>query len=332
MGARVTRGAVSALLGALLVVATGCGGDGPVSLPPSADGDGDGLADLEEEAILRQYRPVWDFDAGEETFYPISLADWAALGERVAGASGSAAYSDPATLLAAVQAFPSGTMETAVEPFPGEPPCGAGVGCNAAPDFVDAVPVGFSFQGRGNLVWLHYWKLYHYDLKRALPGSNQRPQHYGDWEHVCVLVSLDDLGDPDAAPVSLHYHAHGNLDVTPDAAEWQADGAGRFHPRVYVEAGGHASYRDPGESLLGPHFGGAIDPDGLTHPLAFLRSHTSNRTDPVDEITNAFHGRWGQTEGETGESPIGPLEFNQPCDHDYDRSPVLSDWIPACSQ
>jgi hypothetical protein len=36
--------------------------------------------------------------------------------------------------------------------------------------------------------------------------------------------------------------------------------------------------------------------------------------------------------GETGESPIGPLDVNQPCDHDYDRSPGLSDWIPTCSQ
>jgi hypothetical protein len=317
---------------ALIFGALACG-DGPVSPPPSDDLDDDGLADLEEEAILRQYRPVWSFDPSE-TLFPIGLADWAALGERVVAASGSgsAEYSDPASLLTAVRAFPSGVMVTAEEPHPGLPPCAGGSGCNDAPVFVDAIPVDFALGGRGNLVWLHYWLLYHYDLKRALPGSDQRPQHYGDWEHVCVLASLDDLGDPDAPPVGLHYHAHGNLDVAEEASAWHADAAGSFHPRVYVEAGGHASFRDPGETLLGPHFGGVIDPDGLQHPLAFLQPHDTNRSDPVDEIAAAFHGKWGQTDGETGVSPVGPLEFADPCDHDYDRSPSMSDWIPACSQ
>ena len=320
------------MVAGVAALAAACGGDGPISPPPSADADGDGLADLEEEAILLQYRPVWDFDEAE-TLFPISLEDWAALGERVmAETGGSAAYDDPASLLAAVQAFPAGTMVTAGEPFPGLPPCGAGIQCNDAPVFVDAVPVGFTLAGRGNLVWLHYWLLYHYDLKLALPGAQQRSQHHGDWEHVCVLASLDDLGDPDAPPVGLHYHAHGNLEVADAASAWHADAMGAFHPRVYVEAGGHASYRDPGQTLLGPHFGGRIDPDGLAHPIVFLQPHSSNRNDPIDEIANAFHGRWGQTTGEFGESPIGPLDFNDPCDHDYDRSPGLSDWIPGCSQ
>ena len=318
---------------ALVAGALACGGGGPVSPPPSDDLDEDGLADLEEEALLRQYRPVWSFDPSE-TLFPISLEEWAALGERVRAASGegSAPYSDPASLLAAVQAFPDGVMVTAEEPRSGLPPCGAGPGCNDAPEFVDAIPVSFTRNGRGNLVWLQYWLLYHYDLKLALPGSDQRPQHHGDWEHVCVLASLDDLGDPDAPPVELHFHAHGNLDVAGDASAWHADAAGSFHPRVYVEAGGHASFRDPGETLLGPHFGGLIDPDGLDHPLAFLQPHATNRNDPGDEIVRAFSGTWGQTDGETGVSPVGPLVFDGPCDHDYDRSPGLSDWLPACAQ
>ena len=321
-------------LAALTALSLACGGSGgPLSPPPSDDLDADGLADLEEEALLRQYRPVWDFDE-TETLFPISLEEWAALGERVmaASGSGSAPYSDPASLLAAVQAFPSGFMVTAGEPHTGLPPCGPGPGCNAAPVFVDAIPVDFSLNGRGNLVWLHYWLLYHYDRKQALPGSEQQPQHHGDWEHVCVLVSLDDLGNRDAPPVGIHFHAHGGLEVADDAAAWHADAFGEFHPHVFVEAGGHASYREAGETLLGPHLGGQIDPDGLSHPLVFLQPHATNRSDPVDEIAHEFHGRWGQTMGETGESPIGPLDVNQPCDHDYDRSPGLSDWIPTCSQ
>jgi hypothetical protein len=304
-----------------------------MSPPPSADLDGDGLADLEEEALLQQYRPVWDFDA-TETLFPISLEQWAALGEHVVAASGpgSAPYSDPASLLTAVQAFPDGFMVTAGDPFPGLPPCGPGAQCNEAPVFVDAVPVGFTLNGRGNLVWLHYWVLYHYDLKQALSGSQQRPQHFGDWEHVCALASLDDLADPDAPPVGLHFHAHGSLVVSDAASAWHADASGAFHPRIYVEASGHASYRSPGETLLGPHNGGQIDPDGLSHPLVFLQPHATNRNDPVDEIARSFHGRWGQTTGETGESPIGPLDFNDSCDHDYDQAPGLSDWVPACRQ
>ncbi|HYO46206.1 MAG TPA: hypothetical protein VEY33_05905 [Gemmatimonadota bacterium] len=320
-------------LAALVALSLACGGSGPMSPPPSDDLDGDGLADLEEEALLRQYRPVWDFDE-TETLFPISLEEWASLGERVTAASGSgsAPYSDPASLLAAVQAFPDGVMVTAGTPYPGLPPCGSGPQCNDAPVYVDAIPVGFSLNGRDDLVWLHYWLFYHYDLKQALPGSEQRSQHYGDWEHVCVLVSLDDLADPGAPPVSLHFHAHGGLVVSDAASAWHADGSGAFHPRVYVEAGGHASYRVAGESLLGPHQGGRIDPDGLSHPLVFLQPHATNRNDPVDEIVRGFRGRWGQTAGETGESPIGPLDVNQPCDHDYERSPGLSDWIPTCSQ
>ena len=320
-----------AICWSLILGALACG-DGPVSPPPSDDLDDDGLEDLEEEAILRQYRPVWSFDLSE-TLFPIGLADWASFGQHVMAASGqgSSEYSDLSSLLTAVQTFPGGVMVTADLPRPGLPPCGGGTGCNSAPVFVDAIPVGFAMNGRQNLVWLHYWLLYHYDIKLALPGSGQRPQHYGDWEHVCVLASMDDLGNPAAPPVGLHYHAHGNLDVADDASAWHSDAAGSFHPRVYVEAGGHASFRDPGETLLGPHFGGLIDPDGLDHPLAFLQPHATNRSNPIDEIIGTFHGRWGHTDGETGVSPLGPLEFENPCDHDYDRSPGLSDWIPACS-
>ncbi|HJU86397.1 MAG TPA: hypothetical protein VJ788_03395 [Gemmatimonadota bacterium] len=318
---------------AIAALALACGGSGgPMSPPPSADLDADGLADLEEEALLRQFRPVWDFDQ-TETLFPISLEEWAALGERVVDADGSesAPYSDVESLLAAVQAFPGGVMITREEPYAGFPPCGAGSLCNDAPVFVDAIPVGFSLNGRDDLVWLHYWLFYHYDLKQPLPGSEVRSQHHGDWEHVCVLVSLDDLGDPDAPPVGLHYHAHGGLAVHDAASAWHSDDAGSFHPHVYVEASGHASYRDAGETLLGPHAGGRIDPDGLTHPLVFLRPHGTNRSDPADEILGGFRGRWGQTEGNSGESPIGPLEFNQPCDHDWKESPGVSDWLPVCA-
>lgn len=325
------RVALRLALAVVAALAPACGGSGgPMSPPPSADLDADGLADLDEEALLRQYRPVWDFDE-TETLFPISLEEWAALGERIEDGTESAPYADVESLLAAVQAFPDGVMVTAEEPYAGFPPCGAGALCNDAPVFVDAIPVGFSLRGRDDLVWLQYWIFYHYDLKQALPGSQVRSQHHGDWEHVCVLVSLDDLGARDAAPVSLHFHAHGGLEVHDEASAWHADDAGSFHPHVYVEASGHASYRDAGGTLLGPHEGGRIDPDGLSHPLVFLRPHATNRGDPSDEILGGFRGRWGQTEGDTGVSPLGPLAFNQPCDHDWKASPGLSDWLPACS-
>lgn len=329
--AAILRAAGAAGVAAFAALALACGsGGGPMSPPPSADLDADGLADLEEEALLLQFRPVWDFDA-TETLFPISLAEWAGLGERIESGVESTPYSDLASLLAAVQAHPGGTMITAAEPYPGLPPCGAGALCNDAPVFVDAIPADFPLDGRDDLVWLQYWLFYQYDLKQALPGSQVRSQHHGDWEHVCVLVSRADLGDREAAPIGLHFHAHGGLEVHDTASSWHEDQLGAFHPHVYVEAGGHASYRDAGATLLGPHEGGRIDPDGLSHPLVFLRPHATNRSDPADEILGGFRGRWGQTEGDSGESPIGPLEFNQPCDHDWTESPGLSDWNPACS-
>ena len=45
------------------------------------------------------------------------------------------------------------------------------------------------------------------------------------------------------------------------------------------------------------------------------------------EAIRAFRGRWGQT---PDRSPLGPLVPTGACDHDYDLSPTLADWLPAC--
>lgn len=331
-GGTVARGVLAAAL-----VAAACGGGGP-SGPgpdPGPDSDSDGLRDDVELALVLQYRPVWAWDAAEE-IWPISVEDWAGYGGRVTRGAESSEYADLAGLLAAVTVLPDGTMETAADVRSGAAPCAAGGGCDQAPIYVDAVPAAFSHRGRGNLVWLHYWLFFHFDDKRLPPATDL--SHYGDWEHVCVLASLDDLGDPDAPPVGLHFHHHDQLDVT-EVAEWHADPAcaggssspgcrGIRHPAGYVEANGHGVFPGPGETLLGPHFGARLNPaDQLDNPVVFLTPHSTNASTMADDVIRAFRGRWGQT---PVRSPFGPLVATGPCDHDWGATPALGDWLPAC--
>jgi hypothetical protein len=39
----------------------------------------DGITDINEERIARQYRPFWDHDL-QEGYFPISVVEWASLG------------------------------------------------------------------------------------------------------------------------------------------------------------------------------------------------------------------------------------------------------------
>ncbi|HUP19019.1 MAG TPA: hypothetical protein VM778_03595 [Gemmatimonadota bacterium] len=323
------------VLVAFLAVACSGGGPSGPGPDPGLDSDGDGLGDDVEMALILQYRPVWEWDAAEE-IWPISVEEWAGYGGRVMRGAESREYDDVASFASAAAALPDGTMETVADIRAGAAPCAAGAGCDHAPVYVDAVPARFSHRGRGNLVWLHYWLFFHFDRKVLPPATDL--SHYGDWEHVCVLVSLDDLGDPDAPPVGVHFHHHGLLDVV-DAAEWHADPAcaggtsspgcrGTRHPAAYVEANGHGMFPGPGETLLGPHFGERSNAaDMLDNPVVFLTPHSTNSTSPVDDAIRAFRGRWGQT---PGASPFGPLVPTQPCDHDWDATPTLGDWLPGC--
>lgn len=45
------------------------------------------------------------------------------------------------------------------------------------------------------------------------PRSRLTRPHNGDWEHVCILTSLNDLGNKVAYPLSIHFHRHGNVDI-----------------------------------------------------------------------------------------------------------------------
>lgn len=322
---------VAVVAAIVFVAACGAGGAGPTGPPagpPAADLDADGLSDADELALLRQFRPYWDLDP-EETVFPISVERWAELGGTVTSSDGEArTYDDPASLLAAVLAAPDGTMATAADPFGGTPPCEGGGACSGAPIYADAIPVSFTLAGRSDLVWLHYWLFYHHDFKETSLGTSAI--HIGDWEHVCVLVARADLGRLDALPVGLHYHHHGDLDVVDAAPAWHADRLGTRHGRVYVESGTHGMYPRPGRSFIGAHRGGGPGDGLLAHPIAMMTPHTTNEGSPVDRILSAFRGRWGSDGSEGNLNPIGPLAFNQPCDHDWKASPTRSDWLPAC--
>ena len=333
---RWVRGALGVWLAAAATACAGGGPSGPGPDPdPGVDSDGDGLSDDVEMALVRQYRPVWEWDAAEE-IWPISVEEWAGFGGRVTRGAEVREYDDVAGFAVAVAALPDGAMETVADVRAGAAPCAAGAGCDRAPIYVDAVPARFSQAGRENLVWLHYWLFFHFDRKFA---QTLDLSHYGDWEHVCVLVSRDDLGRSDAPPVGLHFHSHGVLVVADAAAVWHADPAcaagtvspgchGTRHPAAYVEANGHGMFAGPGETLLGPHFGQRSNPaEQLDNPIAFLTPHSTNATSAIDDAIRAFRGRWGQT---AGASPFGPLVPTQPCDHDWDATPALADWLPGC--
>lgn len=321
-----------ALLGGSSLVACGNAGDvgpfGPLSDPPAPDLDDDGLSDRAELDLLRQFRPYWDLDPAESVF-PISVETWADLGGTVTSREGvERTFDDLASLHSAVLAAPDGTMATAADPFPGRPPCGAGARCLGPPVYADAVPVAFSLAGRSGLVWLHYWLFFHYDLKETSLGTSAI--HIGDWEHVCVLVAREDRGRPDASPLGLHYHHHGELEVVEEPVAWHVDPLGARHARVFVESGTHGMYPRSGTSFIGSYRGGGPGDGLLAHPIALMTPHETNLGSPLPGILATFEGRWGTDGGDGNPSPIGPLASNQPCDHDWGPSPTLDDWLPAC--
>jgi hypothetical protein len=207
---------------------------------------------------------------------------------------------------------------------PGLPMCegtGAGPGCNDAPTFVDAqpMPAGFCLNGRCGLVWLHFWLLWHADLKRL---GGREVVHFGDWEHLCALVEADAHGDLAREPVAIHWHHHGAADIATgsEAVAYRADAFGVRHPVAFVEALSHGIWEKPDPSA-GRSGGGSPD-NPLDNPLVFMTGHPASLDDPTNEVFGRFTGRWGQSD----RSPIGPLQFNSRCDHDYLPRPSGSDW------
>lgn len=287
-------------------------GDVDPLLPTTTDTDVDGLSDTEEETLLRQYRPMWYFD-GQEFVFPISVGQWGLA----TGSIGPYRYWNLPSLKDAVYRNSSGTM-TPTEYFI------VGDREEDAPIYVDAVPMPrtFTVDGKRDLVWLHYYLLFGEDAKLILLPFGLR--HRGDWEHICVLVERAAAGNKNRRPVRLHFHHHGQLDVSSSAYAWHRDGWGNYHPRVYVEAGAHGMYRNPGQGPVGPHASGAGSPDNpLDNPMRFMTSHWSSRrgtSRDEKDILQRFKGTWGDTAG----SPRGPLQYNSACDHDYRSRPFSS--------
>lgn len=198
---------------------------------------------------------------------------------------------------------------------------------SGAPVYVDAqlFPASYQINGKNNLVWLHYYLLFGEDRKYDSFDNN----HRGDWEHICVVVQRSSAGNKSALPVRMHWHHHANADIDASAYAYHSDSWGYKHPRVYIEAGGHGMYRNPGDGLVGPHLDNSgTDDNPLDNPFVFMRRHWSNRSGAPDaerDIIETFIGRWDQggDGGITGPavSPRGPLVFNDRCDHDYVEFP-----------
>ena len=286
------------------------------------DRDQDGLADALEVRLVEQFRPFWFVDQSE-TVRPISVTDWARLGVFNLSGDGHVAYADLPSLLAAVQTHPTGTLHLSEGPIRGR---------DGATIYVDALPMpaDYAISGKRNLVWLHFWLLFGDDVKPYSPSRS----HRGDWEHVCVMVERNAVGDRDRPPVMIHWHHHGHVDVAAEAHAWHEDAAGGRHPRAYIEAGGHGIYRVPG-TFPGEHDDGAGSTDDpLDDPVVFMQDHGDQSGDVQLEATivNRFMGRWGQTVTQVAASPEGPLVHNGVCDHDYTPHPTASSFaLDSCA-
>lgn len=322
-----------AVLVALVALAASAGCESGVRTgpdPPPPDTDGDGLSDDLELALLRQYRPYWNFDP-DEFLFPIPVEAWARAGGEVLAADEVTfvEYDDLATLLDAVERHAQGVMHPADPPLEGEPPCPAGC-AGDAPVYAEATPL----EGRPDLAWLQYWVFYGYDEKDTEFGIFN---HRGDWEHVCVLAAVDSIGSPTAPPEGLHFHRHGDLSVV-ETAEWvacrpgAAGCAGSRHARVYVDRGGHGSWPVAGISPLGPHRGGRPGTGGLLEsPIVPILPHPANADRLDDEVVRAFRGIWGHRDASTTNAgPAGPVVFDRLCGHDFLDRPTLADWTPPC--
>lgn len=283
-----------------------------MALPEDTDSDFDGLSDSEEERLLRQYRPYWYFD-GQEFIFPISITDWANLGRWVEDGGEKLFYTNIVEMKNAVQILPNGKLAPHAHMIGGWR--------ENAPVYVDALlmPPAFSDAGRDSLVWLQYWLLFGDDRKY----DSFNIWHRGDWEHICVLVERNRTSIK-TTPVKIHWHHHGGADISSSAYAYHSDTYGTRHPRVYIEAGAHGMFRDPGDGLYGPHDdnGGSAD-NPLDNQMIFMVPHWSNRSSRYEQdILAIFNGLWGNAwEWPTG-PPKGPLEFNDSCDHDYRSFPT----------
>lgn len=329
-----SRASIATFVLGLLITVNSCTDENPLSaegergplvpafeLPDTYDLDSDGLSDRLEESLLRQYRPYWEFD-GQEAIWPISVTNWADLGNYVLGPQEQRSYySNLTTLYDAVteppyQAF--GDMFTEEVYFTSDPD-------SNAPTYVDAqdLPNSFCIGPRCNLVWLHYWLFWQQDRKNYPVGTFS---HYGDWEHMCLLVEENSEGDDNRTPVAFHWHHHGDADITATSGPWsyESDSWGNKHPVAFVEALAHGIYRNPDSSF---HDGGGSSDNPLDNPLVFMTSHWSNRSSGQleNEVIEFFEGDWGQSGG----SPAGPTIFGSKCDHDYVPNPVGSDWAQS---
>lgn len=119
------------------------------------------------------------------------------------------------------------------ERLKGDPPGAAPIYADVYPDGVDPA-----------IYFAEYWSFYPYDECPARVASVFGPigSHRADWEHVTLKLRLDGTGRSEIVAAVYYGHEHALL-VEPELLEL-VEGA---HPVVYVAAGKHASYPEPGE-------------------------------------------------------------------------------------
>jgi len=264
----------------------------------AADLDGDGMDEVQEDALLQQYAPVLSFHP-QESYFPTTI-DFAlqnSVLERYTG--GTPLLIDSTPTGAELAAY-----STLADPFTnpqdiyylnntdGGPASPAGIlAAWQAANGPKAV-YGHVVPDGGNVV-VQYWFFYAFN-----PGSWNN--HEGDWETIEVVLNG---GTPQGVGYSQHESG--------EKMTWAEVDKEGTHPKVYVARGSHSNYLRSYEGRIG------IAGDAVSDGGAVWRSTDYSVTN-VGEVSAplpgsewlAFAGRWGEfdvffeEQGENG--PGGP--------------------------
>jgi hypothetical protein len=246
--------------------------------------------------LLQAYRPLLMYDLNEKYFADSAAGITNNVSNRLVRGNGSLIAQPPALSLSYLGAtYPGGAPAYATDHLI--------EGSNYENDAqaIHDSPNGNKIYGRlkldssGNR-WLQYWFFYYYN-SYAVAGVGT---HEGDWE--MIQVRLDSSDHPDRVTYAKHTGAEScNFDDPLVKKYISADGIAV--PTVYVAAGSHASYVQPGIHDTPDHFVDYADGWG-----EFARPDIESVIQDGSPSWVAWPGSWGNSGGSglNQASPRGP--------------------------
>ena len=291
---------------------------------PAPDSDLDALPDVQEQAVLDQYRPWFYFDAAEVA-WP-SSATWFTQHSNLLNTTGgtipqATMMNNPRLALTSSPASGSQlTLDILDANRSGQYAANPSLSSNV-PVYGHVVPLsdanaitypGYSGSFGSGFVLVQYWMLFPFNDSHKfdyIPFTNQPGDHEGDWIWIDLFLNVD------GQPQTVVYHHHGDGSVAPSVVDWsqvqKRDGA----PIGFPEWGTHELWEAPGgagglNSPVEHHWG-----DGLQiRPSAVVNmgepSHAMSHADPNEQLDSdlalSFNGIWGDFAGTNADNPPGP--------------------------